>query len=81
MTTLTGVSSQSCTVRPLALADIRGRATITPAEASDLLGMGMQQTYTALKDGSLPSLRLSRRILVPVPALLRLLGEVTDDAD
>lgn len=56
--------------------EIRNRATITPAEASDLLGMGMQQTYSALKDGSLPSIRLSRRILVPVPALLRLLGDI-----
>ncbi|WP_158862007.1 helix-turn-helix domain-containing protein [Leifsonia sp. AG29] len=59
----------------MTLNDVRDRATTTPEEAADLLGMGMRQTYAALKDGSLPSIRLSRRYLVPVPALLRLLGE------
>lgn len=65
----------------MTLDDIRGRATLTPEEASGLLGMGMRQTYAALKDGSLPSIRLSRRYLVPVPALLRLLGEVDHDGE
>lgn len=59
--------------------DIRHRATIDIPEAAELLGMGLRQTYAAVRDGSLPSLRLSRRILVPVPALLRLLGAVNDD--
>lgn len=60
----------------MTLNDVRARATITPEEAAALLGMGMRQTYAALRDGSLPSIRLSRRYLVPVPALLRLLGDV-----
>lgn len=81
MTTITGTSPQGCAARLLTLDDIRTRATITPEEASNLLCMGMRQTYAALKDGSLPSIRLSRRYLVPVPALLRLLGEVDHDGE
>ena len=60
----------------MTLDDIRGRATITVDETASVLDMGLRQTYAAIRDGSLPSLRLLRRILVPVPALLCLLGDI-----
>jgi excisionase family DNA binding protein len=53
---------------------LTGRATITVSEAAALLGMGRSATYEAVRRGEIPSLRFGGRILVPVAALLRLLG-------
>jgi len=52
---------------------LRGRLTITVPEAGALLGLGRDSAYAAVERGELPSLRLGRRIVVPVGALLRLL--------
>lgn len=55
-------------------AALLGRATIGVAEAADLLGIGRSAAYEAARRGQLPTLRLGRRLLVPVPRLLALLG-------
>lgn len=64
----------------MTLTEARDRATLTVPEAAQLLGIGRDNAYAAVKAGQLPSLTIGRRLLVPVPALLALLGEPTDDA-
>jgi excisionase family DNA binding protein len=46
------------------------RITITIEEAARLLGLGRTAAYEAARRGQIPSRRLGRRIVVPVPALL-----------
>lgn len=55
---------------PLALSELNGRATVTIPEAARLLGVGRTAAYEAARRGELPTRRLGRRLLVPVPALL-----------
>ena len=62
----------------LALAETR--ATITVEEAAALLGIGRTAAYEAARRGQLPTRRLGRRLLVPVPALLEWLGAPTPTA-
>jgi excisionase family DNA binding protein len=58
------------------ISDLRGRATISVAEAATVLGVGRRVMYAAVRSGQIPSLRIgARRIVVPVPALLAMLGE------
>lgn len=59
----------------LTLDDIRHRATISVRETARVLGIGRDATYAAVDAGTIPVLRIGRRVLVPVPALLKLLGE------
>ena len=65
----------------MTLEDLRRRATITVPEAALLLGIGRSACFEAARRGELPTLRLGRRVLVPVPALLRMLGSSDDGAD
>ncbi|MGC4112994.1 MAG: helix-turn-helix domain-containing protein [Nocardioides sp.] len=58
---------------------MRGLATIPAWAASGpsaarLLGVGRSTAYAAAATGDLPTIRLGSRIVVPVPALLRMLG-------
>lgn len=55
-----------------------GRAVLTVEEVAAILGTKRTATYDAVRRGQIPSLRLGRRLFVPVPALLRLLGQVGD---
>jgi len=57
-----------------------GRLTISVPEAGRWLSLGRDAAYAAAARGEIPTLRLGRRIVVPVPALLALLG-VTKDID
>ncbi|MDP8929738.1 MAG: helix-turn-helix domain-containing protein [Actinomycetota bacterium] len=59
----------------MGLDEIRDRATLTVAEAAELLGVGRSSAYEAARRGDIPTLRVGRRLVVPVPALLRLLEE------
>lgn len=59
---------------PLTVADVAGRATITVAEAAQLIGVGRSAAYEAARRGQLPTRRVGRKLLVPVPALLAWLG-------
>lgn len=49
------------------------RLTITVDEAAELLGVSRSTAYSLVRQGELPSLRLGRRIVVPVRRLLALL--------
>lgn len=57
----------------LTVEDIRQRPTLTVAEAARALGISEDTAYAAIKDGSLPVLRLGRRLLVKGPRLAALL--------
>ncbi len=50
------------------------RLTYTVEEAGKLLGVGRQAAYEAARTGSIPALRIGRRLVVPRDALSRLLG-------
>jgi len=50
------------------------RTTITVEEAASLLGIGRTAAYEAARRGQLPTRRLGRRLVVPVPAFLDWLG-------
>ena len=52
-----------------------GRATISVEEAGQLLGIGRGKAYDCVRNGEIPCLSLGRLKLVPVPALLHMLGE------
>ena len=56
------------------LAAIRDRATISVPEAAIVMKIGRNQAYQAAADGSLPTLRFGKRLVVPVPKLLAMLG-------
>lgn len=49
------------------------RLTISVEEAAELLGVSRSTAYSLVRQGELPSLRLGRRIVVPVRRLLALL--------
>lgn len=60
----------------LTLDDVRGRATISVEEAAAVLGLSRGHAYAeARSGGSFPVMRIGRRYLVPVPALIAWLGE------
>ena len=50
------------------------RLTITVPEAAQLLGVSRMTAYTAVREGSIPSVRIGRRLLVPRAALERFLA-------
>jgi excisionase family DNA binding protein len=56
----------------------RQRATISVTEAGELLGLARGSAYAAANRGEIPTRRFGRRLLVPVAALLALLGETAD---
>ena len=58
----------------IALDDLEQRITLTVEEVASLLGLGRTATYEAARRGQIPSRRLGRRVVVPVPALLEWLG-------
>lgn len=63
----------------LTLDDLRGRAFISVEEFASLPGSPSRgNCYEAVRAGTIPSLHLGRRVLIPVPRLLELLG-VSDD--
>lgn len=51
------------------LDELTGRTTITVSEAARLLGVGRTAAYEAARRGELPTRRLGRRLVVPVPWL------------
>jgi len=61
------------------LEEVRARATCSIDEASAILGIGRSTAYAAARDGSLPTLRLSHRLLVPTSKLLAMLGYEDSD--
>ena len=59
---------------PFPLDQLAGKATITIEQTAQILGLGRTAAYDAARRGELPTRRLGRRLLVPVPALLEWLG-------
>jgi excisionase family DNA binding protein len=57
--------------------DWRERDTISVDEAAAVLGVGRSSAYAAAKGGDLPVIRIGNRLIVPVGALRRMLGEVS----
>ena len=53
-------------------------ATISVEAAGQLLGISRSAAYRAANAGTLPALRVGRRLLVPTAKLHRLLGLPTD---
>lgn len=53
--------------------------TLTIDEAGEMLGISRRSAYRAAARGELPTLRLGRRLLVPTPRLLTLLGLPIDE--
>lgn len=43
-------------------------------EAGHLLGLKRTAAYDRAREGAIPTLRLGRRLVVPRPALMRMLG-------
>ena len=54
-------------------ADSPERQTLTVAEAARLLGIGRNTAYEAIRRRQIPSVRVGKRILVPLAALERML--------
>jgi excisionase family DNA binding protein len=53
----------------------RSRNTLTVAEAGEVVGIGRASAYQAANSGDIPTVRIGRRLLVPVAQLKRMLGE------
>ena len=53
--------------------------TISVERAGDILGISRRSAYRAAARGELPTLRVGRRLLVPTPRLLDLLGAADRD--
>ena len=51
------------------------RKTVTVKEAATLLGIGRDTAYAAVRDGTLPSIRLGKRLVILIAALNKLLAE------
>lgn len=49
------------------------KATVTVGEAAEILGIGRNLAYEAVKSGKIPSIRLGRKYLVPRAALDQML--------
>ncbi len=66
-----------------ALGRFADRATITPEELAEVMGWGRSTSYDACRaGGTVPSVRVGRRVLVPVPGLVAvLLGAAANGAD
>jgi excisionase family DNA binding protein len=51
------------------------RLTLTVEETARLLGIGRQLAYDKVKTGEIPVIKIGRRLLVPRPALEKLLAD------
>ena len=49
------------------------RRTLSVLEASKLLGVSRATAYEAVRQGTIPAIRIGKRLLVPIEALERLL--------
>ena len=59
----------------------KNRKTLTVTEAAVMLGISRQTAYQEVKTGAIPSIRLGRRILVPIHALNAMLACGFADTD
>lgn len=64
--------------RGLSLEQLAQRPTCSVDQAAEVLGIGRSTAFAAARDGSLPVIRLSHRLLVPTAKLLAMLGVETE---
>ena len=50
------------------------KKTLSIIEAGEVLGIGRSAAYEAAKQGELPTIKIGRRLLVPIALLERLLA-------
>lgn len=62
----------------LTLEDLRNRVVVTIEEAGEVLGISRTSAYRAARKDEIPTLRVGRRLLVPVPELRRMIGDLVD---
>ena len=55
------------------------RRTLTVPEAAKALGIGRAAAYEGARTGQIPTIRIGKRILVPVAALERMLAQPSSD--
>jgi excisionase family DNA binding protein len=67
------------TQHPTASRNWRERTTLTVEEVGPIIGISRSSAYEAARTGEIPTLRIGRRLLVPVARLRELLGEVQND--
>ena len=58
---------------------LRGKAVLTTVETATLLRICERSVREGIKAGWIPHVRLGRRVLVPVPRLVAMLAEPTDE--
>jgi len=64
------------------LDDLQGQAVCSVPEAGQILGLGKSAAYAAAASGRIPTLQLGeRRVVVPVPRFLELLGATKGQDD
>ena len=57
------------------------KRTCSVEEAAEIVGISRSKAYECVRDGTLPSIRFGRRIVVPVGALLHMLDGTSPDDD
>lgn len=62
----------------ISLTELRQRATVTVAEAGELLGVSRAHAFNLARSGELPTLKLGRRRVVSAPRLLAMLDASPD---
>lgn len=56
------------------MAEARERLTLSIAECAAKMGISRNSCYLAVKTGEIPSIKIGSRILIPVAALEKMLG-------
>lgn len=83
MRILTGRSKQAGArhTSPMTPGRVEAKApkTMSVREAAAELGLGVAAIYSAVRDGTIPAIRVGRRIRVPRQVVERLLAEGTPD--
>ena len=54
------------------------RQTYTVEEAAEILGIGRNSAYEAVRRGEIPAIKIGKRVLVPKAALDRMLSGASD---
>ncbi len=65
----------------LLLLSFDGRLALSVAEVATLLGLSEKHVWAQLKSGAIPSIRLGRRVLIPVSGLEQLLDSTQEGGD
>ncbi|MEU4208217.1 helix-turn-helix domain-containing protein [Rothia terrae] len=57
------------------------KATVTAVDAAELLGVDRRTVSRGIADGTIPSIRVGRRVLIPRVRLLHMLTGHTEPAE